>query len=356
MTPYRLLIVEDNEQDLKNCIDSIDRYQHQRKRQFDIHSALNVEEALGMIDGSFDGAIIDLRLGQDGNEGNSVVEGIVDAKLRIPVAILTGTPDAASCDLSYIGVFKKGETGYDDILDRFWQIHMTGLSRIMGGRGLIEDALESVFRKHLLPQIGAWIEHAETDPDKAQAGLLRHTVNHLIQFLDDDSVPCYTEEFYLSPPCRDDLHTGSIVTKDNSQFVVLTPACDLVIRKSRTFKTDRILLVEIDDLKTTAAVITGIDGNAKKKKAELDALARNTYCGYFHFLPKSAVFDGGIMNFRKLVTLSPAELESITTPKIQISAWFIKDIVARFAAYYSRQGQPDLDSAQLVKQIWSSLQ
>ena len=134
----RLLIVEDDERDLNTCKATVARYEDQTGRKVDLVECKNVEEALGKLDNSFDGAIIDLKLGNQGDEGNQVIYEIEESHFRIPVFILTGTPNPVDTDFTHIKVFKKGDSGagYDDLLDGFWDIYNTGLTRIMGAGAL----------------------------------------------------------------------------------------------------------------------------------------------------------------------------------------------------------------------------
>jgi len=332
------------------------RYKHEKNREIDLVECKAVEEAFEKLDSSFDGAIIDLKLGDSGDEGNEVIKRIVESQFRIPVAVLTGTPDSANSIFSYIGVFQKGETSYPELFDEFWGIHNSGLTRIMGGRGVIERALNRVFLENLLPQIAVWVAYGNADPSRTEKALLRHTLNHLFELLDDENDKCFPEEAYIYPPLAKTLKTGSIVKRkaDKRSFVVLNPACDLVIRKEQGFKTDRILLVEIEPGKPILdAALNGITSK-DKKTAKLKAIFGNNHTDYFHWLPemKLCIPESSFLNFRKIDTMSKEEFEEVfDSPVVQISPSFIKDIVARFSTYYARQGQPDIDFADLISRL-----
>ena len=339
MNIFQLLIVEDDEQEIATCRDTISRYKDEKQREVELVACKDVEEAFSMLDNSIDGAIIDLKLGDLGNEGNQVIRKIEELHFRIPVFILTGTPDAADSDCANIGILKKGEPGteYTELLDHFWGIHNTGLTRIMGGRGVIECNLNKVFLKNLLPQKDIWIQYGEVDPPRTERALLRHTLNHLLQLLDDDEDSCYPEEVYLRPPLIEEIRIGSLVREINSKkwFAVMSPACDLVVRKTGKRNTERILIVEVDPEEKLSL----------RNKGEFKQAFRNNKSSFYHWLPKTDFFDGGFLNFRKLVTLEIEKFDEKfeMPPKIQISPSFVKDIVARFSSYYSRQGQPDID-------------
>ena len=84
-----------------------------------------------------------------------------------------------------------------------------------------------------------------------------------------------------------------------------------------------------------------LDGS--KNKGKVTELCTNKHT-YHHWMPRTAFFQGGVLNFRKLTTLNKDDLdERFGKPIIQISPFFLKDIISRFSSYYARQGQPDID-------------
>ncbi len=345
MSKLRLLIVEDNQRDLRSFRNSVSKYIHEKKLHIEAVECQNLDEALKTLDNSFDGAIIDLKLADQADEGNQVIKKIIESFYRIPVAIFTGNRGSLDENLNeeimLIDVFTKGATGYDEILDKFWEIYNTGLTHIIGGTGLIEQTLNQVSVTNLFPQIKKWISYGEIDPERTEKALLRYALNHLFQLLEDDEERCFPEEFYLYPPTLDRITTGSILKTDEQSFVVLTPACDLVPRgQNGEPNTNHILLTEIESVDK---VLGG-----SKSKSKVTELCRNRL-QYYHWLPKTDFFEGGILNFRKLTTLDKDDFdEKFGKPTIQISPSFVKDIVSRFSSYYARQGQPDIDSEDFV--------
>ena len=351
MNSIKLLVVEDEPQEIDTCRSTVERYRDEKQREVELVECKDVDEAFEKLDNNFDGAIIDLRLGDEGDEGNEVVQRINEGKYRIPVAILTGTPSSADPEFSYIGVFKKGEpgAGYDDLLDRFWRIYDTGLTRILGGRGVIESRLGEVFWTNILPQIKTWEVYGQADSTRTENALLRHTLNHLIQLIDEDAEFYFPEEFYLYPPPGRNVRTGSILKDKESaqQFAVLSPDCDLVVRSDGTRNTDRILLVEIASPEVLFDWFDSEKPSAlgRDKRDAFDRTLKNNGPRYYHCLPATDFFSLGFLNFRRVSTMGMDEIEQKfdLPPKVQISPPFVKDIVARFSSYYARQGQPDID-------------
>ena len=149
-----------------------------------------------------------------------VIQRIKERQYRFPVAILTGTPASADPEFLYIGVFKKGDpgAGYDDLLDRFWRIYDTGLTGILGGRGIIESRLSEVFWRNILPQIEKWEAYGQADSTRTEnASACATHMNHLIQLIDEDIERYFPEEFYLFPPPSENLRTGSILNDKESE-------------------------------------------------------------------------------------------------------------------------------------------
>jgi hypothetical protein len=345
MSAFRLLFVEDDQNELEMYRSTAQRYEIEKEREIEFVESKTLGEALEKIDNSFDGAIIDLKLGHEADAGNRVIREIHD-KYRIPVAILTGTPGNADSAFSeIIKVYIKGESELDEILDDLLKIYDTGLTKIFGGRGHIEDTMNKVFWNNIIPQLDSWKSHVERRENTEKA-LLRFVMNHLLEHLTDDSDNCYPEEMYITPVISDNIRTGSIVLNRENQknYIVMSPACDLVIRGDGNFKTDRIMLCEIEDHDSVKDIAVEGITSADRKKRKLKDILKNNYTDYYHWLPITSAFPGGFINFRWTIALNKTDfVEKFNPPKVQISSHFIKDIVSRFSSYYARQGQPDFD-------------
>lgn len=387
MNKMTLILIEDNDEETQSCQNAVDDFNEDHKDngwyiQLETHTS--IKNALKALENSyFDGAIIDMKLADSGNEGNQALDVIRKHLKRIPVAIYTGTPDVADVtEIPSIGLFKKADITYGQLIYKFWDIYKTGLTKIMGGKGQIEQSLSQIFIKHLLPEISTkptaseksnWVSYAEKDSDDTEKALLRHTLNHLIHELYKSSENCYPDEMYIHLPNLEldqvKVDTGCILkNKDNNKFyIVLSPACDLAEREGGECNTDRALLVEIqmlEDILSDDYFISNCHGGKKLKKRYLKSnpefpkeyllkqqdndlikYQRNTKNLYYCWLPKTSCFNNGaVINFRRVSTYSQEELnESFNSPVIQVSSPFLKDIISRFSSYYARQGQPDIN-------------
>jgi len=354
MCSFKLLIVEDEESQLDIYKSGIERYEAANNIQITMNPAKDLDEAFEILDNTFDAAIIDLKLDSAGNEGNQVIEKI-NSHFRIPVAIVTGTPANVNSDeLQYYKVYVRSHD-IQEILSDLHNVYKTGITKIIGGRGKIENAMNEIFWKNILPQIDVWKSYAVSGK-KTEKALLRFTINHLLELLDYDSDTYLPEEMYIVPPISDKLKTGSIVKKNNLEeyYIVLSPACDLVIRNDGDFKTDRIMLCETESfIAIRDGIFNGISQPTnKKKRSALENLLKNNHSSHYHWLPPINSFPGGFINFRKSTALSKTKyIEQFESPCIQISSHFVKDIVARYSSYYARQGQPDFDFKNLAKKL-----
>ena len=349
MCNFKLLIVEDDDRDLDTYRKTIDVYVKKNRCQIDLKTCKSTDDAIKILDSSFDGVIIDLRLGSDPDAGNKVTKFICE-KFRTPVAIMTGTPSNAE-EHPYVTVCKKGEVGYDELLDRLFEVHKTGITNILGGRGQIEQAMQHVFWENILPQLDTWKSYAKNGKQTEKA-LLRFTLNHLFELLEDDGEFCFTEEMYIAPPISSGIKTGSIIKKKNVEeyYIILSPSCDLAIRRDGTCNTDRYMLCRIEDFgEIKTRLLIGASGQ-RDKENKLRKLLANNQNNYYHWLPKGHEFPGGIINFRQCMAVTKDSFSSMFDgPKIQVSMQFVKDIVARYSVYYARQGQPDFDCEDIAK-------
>ena len=292
----KILLVEDEQEQQDAFKEAIYVLEHRDSLNVEYKIVKDVSGAMTAIDGSYDGAIVDLKLGDDEIGGNEVVRQLGDAFTRIPIVFVTAFVDFVDNHPSVIKKRRREDGTYESDLLLFKGIYDTGLTRIMGGRGDIEKHLTEVFLKNLLPQIETWVSYGKKDSERTEKAFLRYALNHLFQLLEEGDERCFPEEVYLHPPMSGNITTGSIVKEkcNNKSFVVLSPACDLVIRPNGEFKTDRILLVEIEEENDIAKDI------GKKKRRSLCA---NNQELYYHWLPKIKCFDGGFLNFRKLKTV-----------------------------------------------------
>lgn len=374
----QFLIIEDDRDTLEVYRKRLEIYCLERHLSPRLIESLDVEDASKRIGSeNYDGVIVDLRLPyykhdithEDG--GKQVIDLINKQCLRIPVAVMTGTPkNSIPSSLSQVKTFIKSTVLFDVILDWLYQVNKTGLTKIFGRNGELEDALNAVYRNSLWPQLNVWIGYAQSSAldaeEQTEKALLRLVLDHVLERLENDTDACIPEEAYIFPPSKPELRTGSIVQKkdDNSFHIVLNPACDLVMRehtggvgeKKKSCKADKILLAEIDQsLWFDADKLRNRDA-VEQKKTLKKSLSDSRKPLDVHWLPPTAFFTGGFINFGKLSTVGTEQFEDqYEKPLVQMSPHFVKDVQARFSSYYGRQGQPEIACEKIFDSIIASL-
>ncbi|MDE0093043.1 MAG: hypothetical protein OXO49_00880 [Gammaproteobacteria bacterium] len=340
MSTFTLLLVEDEDSQIDDYKKVVADYNGDHERGVHMLVKKTLNDAKICLNKSIDAAIIDLNLGRGTADGAEVINEVKE-HFRIPVAILTGTPSEADDEPPVVQVFTKGQHSFKDVLDYLWTVYETGLTKIMGGRGELEKRLSNVFLKNLVPAMEMWIRYGKQDKERTECALLRHALGYLVADLEADGErPFYPEEVYLAPPLNNSLQTGSLVRlkKEGSVHLVITPACDLVIRKNGKPKTDVVVVAEIVPM---ATVYRELEPNSNKKKN----LKNNNFALYYHWLPNLDDFEAGFVDFRRLKTVMWDKFNrSFEHLEIRVAPSFIKDIISRFSAFYARQGQPTINS------------
>ncbi|GAB5441782.1 MAG: hypothetical protein Fues2KO_21310 [Fuerstiella sp.] len=343
----KLLVVEDDETDIETCNSSRDRFTDEEGCELELVFAKSLPDAQKCVDNSFDGVIIDLKLDGDADAGSHFVEILKDS-FRVPAVVLTGTPD--NITQTDISVYTKGEIAYSQLFQKFAAIKSTGVTNVFGFRGSIEEHINEVFWHSVFPRIESWVSLHGAGKD-TEHSLLRFTLNHLVQKLDEKNEICLPDEVYLTPPVCS-LQTGTILrAKAGGFYIVVSPACDLALRPNGEFKSDRVHLCEILEESVVLAPI--LDGVRQQKKAKrIETLLRNNHANYYHWLPSFGAFPNGVINFRYITSVEKNSIESdYERPTLQVSPHFVKDIVSRFSSYYARQGQPELEFGEIARSI-----
>lgn len=352
MENIKVLFIEDNETALEQFKSNLSEFNKDNQGYRIIETiAHNVEEALLVIDKSYDAIILDLALQQNKNGGNDIAKSLEEKNIRVPILFASGNHSNVQSNPLIVSIRSRDDGDYENDFEKILNIYKTGLTNILGGRGEIENKLSEIFKSTVLPELEIWKKYALNDstPKQTEKALLRLVVNHLTHLLEDDETLSYPEEFYVYPVKDKVLRTGTLLkSKDTDEFYVsLSPACDLAQRNGKC-KTDRLLIAEIEPISNIKhAVYESVkeqkEGEKKRSNIEnkLSTYFNNNFSNYYHSLPKIEKFPGGFINFRKAKSLTEDDIEKYYEVKdIQISSPFVKDILSRFSSYYARQGQP----------------
>jgi hypothetical protein len=405
MESIKLLIVEDDDiaiKSYKNVIQELNKEYKSIEIRIDEDIKKTLTEAQdALITSDYAAAIIDLKLSSNPLDLESDLEGMeivkaIHGKHRYPVFIYSGSSGEVD-DMEENSFFKKRArtTPFVELLKEIVEIYSTGITKMLGKQGSIDNYLTDIFWKHLANSLEIWSKDANRTPEEKQKILLRYTLLHIQEYLeltDDSTFDTYhPAEIYITPVINTRVSTGDILSEKgtSTQFIVLTPSCDLANKNTETGKerTDEILLAEIIDnsIEPMSGHIAGIKEGTiddDKKNKQLKKMINNSDAAYFHFLPKYIPIKGGLINFRKLSTIKRSqitgfitesiynntdEIEGINASQIESSTnsekqpifervatvnnRFTKDIIARFSNYYSRQGAPGFDSKEVLRTL-----
>ena len=366
----KILVVEDNEEYIETYKVGIKNFNEKNGLKIDVEYAQNIKSWFETIQkNEFDGAIIDLNLPRQDSvttdaesiynqDGEKIIEDI-SMERRFPIAVVSAFAD--SIDEKYkikeglfLRIYQRGDEDIDKILSEFVQINKMGIAKIFGRTGKIEEFINKIYYDNIQSTLKA------EDKGVTEDRILRYFSMVLQEYLDIENVNGgFTKygqfEFYIAPPVKKFHFTGEIIkikrSKGNGEteeisdkYVILTPACDMVERDGNKCKCENdivcIKVISGDD-------IIKIEGKTAKNKENqnkyLDDDIKPNRNQRYHYLPEvSDIMDkNSFIDFRRIITLDRLDdniIESVAT----ISAPFLKDIIARFSYYYSRQGQPEL--------------
>lgn len=345
MGNINLLIIEDEGAQLQAYDDSIDSFNKKNTTQISrtvCKTFLEGERAL--LSPYYDAAIIDLKLSSSEElEGKKLVERVYQ-KIRIPIFIVSGSLSQID-DIEENILFRKRLRTelISDVLKEVLQIFNTGITSFLKPAGIIDEKLTEIFWKNLSTDLGIWID--QNNPNSLLRYILSHFQEHLDINIDGDFEEYHPSEVYIKPPIKKKLHTGDFIKYQTENYVILNPACDIVIQgdvtKGAKRNADTLTLVKARNFDYK---ILCLNKNNELEKSRIESFVKNKNNRY-HFLPPFASNTGFLLDFQDITSIPFTEeverIASISTP-------FIKDIIARFSNYYARQGQPTFQQDSIV--------
>ncbi len=355
-----LLIVEDDKATIQSYSDNIDSFNKKSNIQISHEIVDTLEKAKeSLISPDYDAAIVDLKLSSNTTdlEGLEIVNEI-ESTLRFPIFVVSGSIGQVDKDESAFFKKRSRDGDFKEVLQEILDIYNTGITKILGKRGVINKYLTTIFWNHLSNSMTSWVSDEERNPTEKEKSLLRYTLLHMQEFIDEDIEEYHPEEFYITEPIKSNIFTGDIVQFKEERFLILTPSCDIVLRADGTRNTDRILFCRIKNL---SEVVKNFDllekGTSEKNdnRRRLNSYIENKKQNY-HFIPKSNIINAGLIDFQDKLTMEETEVNKLVTSSemtrlATISMPFLKDIISRYSNYYARQGSPDFDT----KEIYDSL-
>lgn len=347
----QIIIVEDDKilQDLYES--SIKEFNEDSEKCEIKYSILENDDKVPQLlyDQHIDALIVDLDwgTGSQQNEGNRLVKKIYN-DCRIPIFIVSGNLQLLDEDYDESPIFKKYQRDKVDVyelLKEIEKLYKTGYTNVLGNYSKIDKMLSKVFWEHMSSVITSW-ENQEQD-FQAQR-MLRFAVTRINEMLTvntDDTYDDYDAlEFYISPAIKEKPFTGDIISYDEKKFVVITAACDMEQDKSDYVVLCQINCYIIEDLKTR------IKEDSKTAMKHFTKYVNNAKARY-HLLPPCQLFSGGLIDFQLINSVSQEGFREGASVIASINPVFNKDIQARFSHYYGRQGQPQLNTDNIIEWI-----
>ena len=354
MVDINLLIVEDDEKQLLTYIDAIEEYNLTEGKNISYKIEKDPGQCLEHLKSSnFDAAIVDLKLEGDQGDlsseasGNIILKEITQSH-RFPIMVVTSTPlniDPSIKESIFLQVHDKTIDNIE-LLKSIENIYMTGITKILGTTGDLEDLIQKIFWNHISDGFEYWIGK------DARGALLRYSISHLSEYLDQSD--SYLEpECFITPPIKKFISTGDIVEEGSNRYVVMNPACDLQLNDINgefKRKSNIVTLVEIIEFSEETLKSEGYIEEKKSLNADkLKSFVSNNN-GQFAFLPTYNDIEKGLIDFTKISTINIDDYEKYNR-LATIAMPFLKDIQGRFSQYYGRQGQPDLEKDRIVDEL-----
>lgn len=354
-----LLIVEDQDEQYETYSDTADEIKKANGDPlFELTRETSPQDAQkALLSTDFDAAIVDLNLDPtDASEasGNEILETIIGSH-RFPVFVVSGNLGKLNDEIrkkesSFLKCYDRDKPN-SEIFGEIQNICRTGITQILGGRGLIEKKLADIFWNHLAEDLDVWLEN----PQSSEKSLLRYTISHLSEYLEDEGYRS-DAEFYIKPPIREHIATGDIAEKDGSRFVVLSPSCDIAVRTtdgdgSPVINANRLTLARLVKVDRNSFVENNIirnDDNTRARGSALKKIITGQHDKYI-FLPAYKGLNASVIDLQNLYATDFDEYRDRYARIATISGSFLKDIQSRFSSYYGRQGQPDLNKEELLK-------
>jgi len=359
----KLLIVEDDKPTLQTYSDNIESFNKKSDVKIEYTIKENIVEARNsLLSSDFDGAIIDLKLSSSTTEleGLEIVEEIENSQ-RFPIYIVSGSIAQIEKEENAFLKKRNRDTNFKKILSEIVEIYKTGITNILGRKGEIDTYLNNIFWNHLSNSMESWINDTTRSPEEKEKSLLRYTILHMQEYIDEGVEEYHPSEFYITKPIKKNLFTGDIVELNKCRYIILTPSCDIVLRANGIRSAQFILLCKIKSLDKIVKNYDKLTSETAVKhddRRRIVGLFQNNNQRY-HFIPKAESIEPGLIDFQDKLTIPNTEVnELLESNKLEriatISQPFLKDIISRYSNYYSRQGSPDFNAVEIYNSIFKA--
>lgn len=362
MNEINVLIVEDDENQQK-LYDKAIREFNSNHPQEKIHPDFKktLQEAMESLESApYDAAIIDLKLRSDSveAEGNKIIKKIKESQ-RYPVIVVSGFVEELDVEFKeetdVFRIIERTACRIPSLLTEIAEWYSSGITRFLRGGGelltSVNLALQEIFWTYIAKNWNSWKEDVR-DSENLKRIIKRYLSSILLERLQLTSAgfeKLYPAEVYFIPPVKQDYFTGDILKKNEKYYLILSPACDMVVRDENSRNAEIILTCRLIPWNEKEEFVSFASTQSNENKGKVKSIIENKKNRY-HFLPPYGEFTGFVIDFQDVNQIPVSALKSYSR-EAEVTDFFLSNIIARFSTYYSRQGQPEIDSDMIIAKI-----
>ena len=128
MSPMKILLVEDAQNEQQNFIYAVDAFNEKYDLTVETDIVTDTSSALEKIDNSYSGVITDMQSDNDPESGNKIVHWLHDSSINVPVIVVTGNPNLVAEDPLIIKKRSRDDGSYESDLLLLWERCNAGLT------------------------------------------------------------------------------------------------------------------------------------------------------------------------------------------------------------------------------------
>lgn len=370
-TNWRFLVVEDNESIAKQLLEAAPAFvDSPDTAEADLCETF--KEAMERLKSDrYDLVILDLK--DDGNAFHSAesepagLEVFDELKKTrfVPVVFYTAHPEwVRSAQTSFVRVVEKTETTarVKEEVRRLLATQLPALTR----------QVEEIQRSYMWDFVNKHWKEFDTAHEQADVAYLlarrlalclQREARRMARNMAGEAVPIadpknvHPMEMYIRPPVGTSRLAGDImkgvVGSESGHWLVLTPSCDFeqVGRLSSVLLAQCVpLSSEPEYAKWKANPATNVD----PLRAVIGDNRQKAQSERFKFLPGTFFFPDSVVDFQKLRTVSPNELNALEVVA-SLDSPFAEAVLARFSRYFGRLGTPDIDKNVVLDRLQAEI-
>lgn len=356
---WRFLIVEDKEEKVRQlqeiapaCVDPPDEVEVAVCATFS-------KAATRLLTERFDLLILDLKddsdttLEADSNPAGLVIFEELKKARFIPVVFYTALAHKVRSEqTSFVRVVEKTED-VTKVKDEVRRVFATRLPKLV-------RHLEELQRSYMWDFVSTHWKRFDTSHEQVEVAYLlarrlalslQMEAKILARAVCGESVPIsdskniHPMEMYVPPPVGANRLAGDVlkgtVGGEPGYWLVLTPSCDF----EQAGRLHNILLAQCLPLSEQLEYKKWTENptsNADPLKAVIGDNRQRAQSERFKFLPGTHFLPDSIVDFQKLRTVTPEELQKLDAIA-SLDSPFAEAVLARFSRYFGRLGTPDID-------------